>query len=374
MKKIFLYLIGETDEFSLEHRLFNVVLLFGVLIFSLGLIANILIKETATVIISTFIGDITLMFIYWISRFKRMFTAPSILTFTLILFVFTPILWFKDGGISGGYSYYLILYGIMVFLVFRGFLRRLFIALLGIVTAILVFIQWEYPQWISYCTSENCLFYNHLVSTFMVGVSILIFFMIFANRYERAKQEVERYNKKLIEINKKLEELSRKDPLTGLSNRRDILEKIDYQVKLFKRTKEPFALILGDLDNFKQINDIYGHNCGDMVLREVALKMVKLLRGQDTVARWGGEEFLILLPRTNREGARLIAERLRKALSETEFECDGNKIRVSISFGVTVYDYSEDDINIYLKKADEALYLCKASGKNQVCCSEESQS
>ncbi|GEM_PF-1200805 len=371
IKKFFLFLIGEAEEFSLEHRLYNVVLIFGIFIFTLGLITNILIQETPTVIVSTFIGDVVLLFFYWLSRGKRLFTVPAILTFSLVLFVFTPILWFKDGGVFGGYSYYLILYGIMVFLVFKGFLRRLFISLLGVITSVLVYIQWKFPHLISYCTSENCLFYNHLVSTYIVGISIIVLFMIFANRYERAQQEVEKYNKKLIEINKQLEELSRKDPLTGLSNRRDILEKINYQVRLFKRTKEPFALILADLDDFKQVNDAFGHACGDMVLKDLAGKMVKMLREQDTVARWGGEEFLILLPRTNRNEARETAERLRRAISETEFECEGNKVRLSMSFGITVYDYSEDNIDVYLRKADEALYRCKAKGKNKVCCTEE---
>ncbi len=171
---------------------------------------------------------------------------------------------------------------------------------------------------------------------------------------------------KLIE---KLDQNSRTDSLTGLSNRRDLLEKLNYEAKRFERSKNPFSIILADIDNFKAINDTYGHGGGDYVLVELANLLARNSRDQDIVSRWGGEEILILLPETDASGAKYLAEKYRKLIESHNFHFDGNQISVTMSFGVNMVfskNDSNDFIEAVIKRADNCLYEAKKNGKNQV--------
>lgn len=171
---------------------------------------------------------------------------------------------------------------------------------------------------------------------------------------------------KLIE---KLDQASRTDSLTGLSNRRDLLEKLNYEAKRFERNKKPFSIILADIDKFKAINDTYGHGGGDYILVEIAKLLTRNARDQDIVSRWGGEEFLILLPETDSSGAKNLAEKYRQIIESHNFKFDGNQISVTMSFGVNMMHHNEDLKNVVkavIKRADDCLYKAKRNGKNQV--------
>lgn len=170
---------------------------------------------------------------------------------------------------------------------------------------------------------------------------------------------------KLIKANKQLEELSRKDPLTSISNRRDILEKINYETLRFERNKKEFSLVMGDIDNFKSVNDNHGHECGDYILKALVNTIISGLRKQDIVGRWGGEEFILLLPETNLTGGEIAAEKIRKIIDQNEFIYNNKVIPISITFGVSEYS-SGKNIDSCIKEADSALYKGKSKGKNRV--------
>ncbi|MGE4273914.1 MAG: diguanylate cyclase [Desulfitobacterium sp.] len=164
---------------------------------------------------------------------------------------------------------------------------------------------------------------------------------------------------------KKLEELSIKDPLTGLYNRRYILERFNESERRFKRTQSVFSIIISDIDHFKSVNDRYGHECGDLVVTEVAKLMISCCREQDVLARWGGEEFLILLPDTNVHGAQTLAERIRKKLEETILHYEDINLNITMTFGV--FEYMESlGIEGSIKKSDMALLYGKEQGRNRV--------
>jgi diguanylate cyclase (GGDEF)-like protein len=177
-------------------------------------------------------------------------------------------------------------------------------------------------------------------------------------------------NEKLKKAYKKVEELASIDSLTGLSNRRDILKKIRHEANRFDRNKKPFALIMGDIDDFKSVNDTYGHDAGDMVLQAIANFIKTNIRKQDTVGRWGGEEFLVLLPDTDLKGAKFIAEKLREGIFSHTIQYSNYDLKVTITFGVAVYKKLRD-INECIKEADQALYLGKVRKKNCVVSSDE---
>jgi diguanylate cyclase (GGDEF)-like protein len=187
------------------------------------------------------------------------------------------------------------------------------------------------------------------------------------NTHLQLKNLLEEKNK-LIE---KLDQTSRADSLTGLSNRRDLLEKLVYEAKRFERNKKSFSIILADIDNFKSINDTYGHGGGDYILVEIAKILTRISRDQDIVSRWGGEEFLILLPETNSSGAKYLAEKYRQIIESHSFKFGGNQISVTMSFGVNMMRRNVDPKNVVkavIKRADDCLYKAKRNGKNQVVC------
>ena len=179
------------------------------------------------------------------------------------------------------------------------------------------------------------------------------------------EQEVKARTKELEEANRKLDVISRTDELTALPNRRDMLRTIDNEIQRVSRTRKPFCFIFIDIDHFKNVNDTYGHACGDEVLKHVASTIRNLLRKYDVLARYGGEEFLTLLPETDLEGARTVAERFRKTIEDANVIFGKNTIKVTITLGVAEYDHALGaDRSIQL--ADRALYEGKETGRNKV--------
>jgi diguanylate cyclase (GGDEF)-like protein len=168
-----------------------------------------------------------------------------------------------------------------------------------------------------------------------------------------------------LTLEQELEKLANTDSLTGLYNRRRMQELLEMQKALTSRNRSSFALIFVDIDHFKKFNDTYGHSCGDYILNEVAAFMKKHLRQGDAIARWGGEEFLIMLPDTDIKGARIIAEKIRKAIAEEHFHLAGQDLSVTMTFGLTQHEAGHS-LEDSLKRADDALYEGKYAGRNLV--------
>ena len=158
---------------------------------------------------------------------------------------------------------------------------------------------------------------------------------------------------------KRLHQGANKDPLTGLYSRRCFYDRIDYEIEKMKRTKLPLSLAIIDIDNFKTINDTYGHLEGDMVLVELAEIFRTHAQSGNTVIRWGGEEFVMILPETGRNGALTFAERIRALV-----ECSNCKYKIIVSIGITTV-YQEHDVEKIMSIADRALYKAKEN-KNRV--------
>jgi diguanylate cyclase (GGDEF)-like protein len=163
-----------------------------------------------------------------------------------------------------------------------------------------------------------------------------------------------------------LRENSVRDGLTGCFNRTHAIAVIDTELRRARRSQLPVSLIMFDLDHFKDINDRHGHLCGDSVLAAVGAKMREVLRGSDVKCRYGGEEFLVLLPETPLEGAKRVADTLRRELSELPVGWKGEIVRVTASFGVSVAMSAEVDPAALIARADAALYRAKDQGRNCV--------
>jgi diguanylate cyclase (GGDEF)-like protein/PAS domain S-box-containing protein len=181
----------------------------------------------------------------------------------------------------------------------------------------------------------------------------------------RSIKERKAAEEELAEVYRKLEILSRTDPLTGLANRRALIDNLNYEKFRYERSNETFSIIISDIDNYKFINDNFGHNAGDFILKEISKIMQQKLRKQDIVGRWGGDEFLLILPQTDAEGARILANIIRERIAEHVFSYKEFKMRVSLSFGVSEYS-AMDSIHECIRSADENLYKAKEEGKNRV--------
>lgn len=176
----------------------------------------------------------------------------------------------------------------------------------------------------------------------------------------------------LTQAKKELERLALNDPLTGLANRRHLSELFRREVARQKRDGKPLALLVIDIDLFKAVNDRYGHLVGDACLKRVTTAIESCLRNTDIAARFGGEEFIVVLPETDLSGARIAAERLRRAVEETTIQVADAALHVTVSIGVAILQRDERaDFDLLLESADHAMYRAKELGRNRVCASND---
>ena len=176
---------------------------------------------------------------------------------------------------------------------------------------------------------------------------------------------------KIKELRDKLKTLSTTDELTGLHNRRYLLERMEQEISRAKRYSTPLSLLLFDLDFFKVVNDIYGYEWGDVLLRSIADKLKQLIRKEDIITRYGDEEFIVVLPNTSEDNAFLFAERFRKDIEKMEFIPAGEEERhpITISGGIATFPClpdTEEDANTIIRYAEHALYNAKKRGKNKI--------
>lgn len=173
------------------------------------------------------------------------------------------------------------------------------------------------------------------------------------------------YYRSIVETQKRLSKLAMTDSMTGLYNRRHIMDVIDYEAVRQKRSSAPLSLIIADIDHFKSINDRYGHETGDAVLIAVSQLIRKSIREQDSASRWGGEEFLLVLPDTDLDQAILIAQRIREMVAASPISVDRQTIFTSMTLGVSAYQ-SGETASKAIARADVLLYEGKKAGRNRV--------
>jgi diguanylate cyclase (GGDEF)-like protein len=179
-----------------------------------------------------------------------------------------------------------------------------------------------------------------------------------------AAAHVKKLQDQLRARNVELDLVGRTDALTGLFNRRHLEEECARQQNIACRYGDPLCLILLDIDHFKRVNDTYGHPAGDLVLREFARRLTGEVRTGDVAGRWGGEEFLVLLPRTDTTGARSVGERIRLAVSASPIDAAGQDIAVTVSGGCAVGPL--DSVEDLVSEADALLYRAKAAGRDRI--------
>jgi two-component system cell cycle response regulator len=191
-------------------------------------------------------------------------------------------------------------------------------------------------------------------------------------RIKRLQDELDEKNRELELVNKRLRKLSITDGLTELFNHRHIHQLLREEFERARRTGEPVGVAMLDLDRFKQVNDTYGHPTGDVILYETAQILKDTAREIDMVGRYGGEEFIVILPDTTEDDAAQFAERVRRRVSEHVYRDEATEVRMTVSSGVASFpEAAVEGEEMLLKRADEALYRAKESGRNRVVCASE---
>ena len=187
----------------------------------------------------------------------------------------------------------------------------------------------------------------------------------FTDSLSRLEEEVAERTADLTAANERLAVAAKIDPLTGLYNRRGFAEEAETEIKRVFRSGRPFSIVIGDVDNFKDFNDQYGHACGDHVLNRVSDLLRERTRDVDRIARWGGEEFILLLPETEAAGAGALAAKLRETIADNLFEFEDRRLRITMTFGVAEHRKGES-LEACIARADAALYHGKEHGRNKV--------
>lgn len=295
------------------------------------------------------VGSVLMFALSYLCLRRRWNVAAVVLILSEILL--HAILAVRAIGWDSGFHYYLILVAPIVYVSRTGALPKA--ALVG--TVFLCHLLLDHAM---KATAPLYLLEPHTLTGlryFNVAVSFLLLSYLSGHYYGLIKDS-----------ERKLRELATTDPLTRLLNRRSWLELAEYELVKRRRQPEPLALVLADIDHFKVINDTHGHLAGDAVLQAVSEVLRQSVRQQDSVARWGGEEFMVLMPQATPETARLVAERLREKIGQLRVPLDsGESLAVSMTFGVSGHQ-AEEAIEAPMRRADAALYQGKAAGRNQV--------
>ena len=207
--------------------------------------------------------------------------------------------------------------------------------------------------------------YTHAFKTrLMYSFATVTFLSAF---YEYSRQ---RTYQRVRDLSAEFERQALHDPLTKLPNRRGMRQLMEQEIRRHQRNKQPLSVVLTDIDNFKKVNDTYGHGNGDIILKRTADILRQNVRRQDLVCRWGGEEFLIVLPETNEKNAGTLADKIRSTLAKSDVWLEERKVTITASFGIC--EINEDlSVDRALTLADNALYQAKHQGRNCVVLSHD---
>jgi diguanylate cyclase (GGDEF)-like protein len=186
------------------------------------------------------------------------------------------------------------------------------------------------------------------------------------SRLRQGQEELATINGMLTEKNKELQVLSITDSLTGLHNRKHFMEVLANEVARARRNKNPFSVMMIDTDHFKKYNDTFGHQVGDALLKKIGVIFMESLRNVDYPSRYGGDEFIVLLPEVEKEKAFEVAERIRGLVAAKTLSRDTNRVAVTVSIGVAAFPEHGDTPEAIIASADGALYHAKRNGRNRV--------
>lgn len=272
-------------------------------------------------------------------------------TFLVLLLAVLCLFLLYTGGIDGtGPLWY------FVFPIFALFVQRLWAGVIAVI-ALFVITAWLLWNPVAGFDPDQ---YSQIFKERFLAVYLAISIMAFLYAFLRTSSEMVMDN-----LSQHLQKLADTDDLTRLPNRRRMQDVLYQEISRLRRGGKPFCVILMDIDEFKSVNDTYGHDCGDNTLKIFSKEISLALRTQDVCARWGGEEFIVMLPETRLQNAVKVAERVREAIQNKSMTCGDEEFTITVSMGIREFQ-PLDDLDHCIKEVDKKLFQAKAEGGNCV--------
>lgn len=388
---------GEMNT-SLRYRVFNAVFLVGIFMSFSGSLMNSILGLDRVVTITSFACGIITIGLYIAFKKSNNYELLSMIVVIFTSFVFFPAMWVITGGTQGSIPYYIIINAGIIALLLDGFKRKIIFFLYALVIGVLLVFEYHMPD-IAY-NSDLIRSIDFAFGLFICLLSSVVLIAVLIDSYmdefnkseqylatleeqnkeieaknrlleksnselKKAKEEAEKLNRLLYEEKQKLQKLSITDYLTGTYNKRFITSCLEKEIEASREKQKKLAVALLDIDNFKTINDTYGHLYGDYVMERISKTIINNLRPSDIVGRYGGDEFLIILPDTGSEEGYAVMERVRQKILDLKWE---NELVVTIS-GSVIQAENDEPISL-LKKLDQLLYSAKHKSKNMIECQE----
>ncbi len=380
-------LIAISKSLTYEHKVYNIICFITIILYAILIPLNFLINTTKINMIILFISGgyifLFIVFCRWKNKiYKSAYLLLNILTLT--------ILWFTNNGSMGSVPYFFPIILFISIIFFKNWKRWVFIFFNILTLFTLIMLEYINPNLIiDYSSRLNR--YLDISTGIVLSFSILAWIMVsIVNSYdderEKVKQknielennnvllnnknkEIEEEHRKLIEALEKLREseekykqLSTMDYLTNIYNRLKFTDYLTESISLYNRHGTKFSLIMFDIDDFKKINDTYGHDIGDKTLINLVKIISKVIRRTDIFARLGGDEFMIIARNTDLENTIKLAEKIIKEIEKTNFE---DNQTINCSFGIAEFS-KNDTIESFLIRIDKILYNAKSEGKNRI--------
>lgn len=345
---------GPEEDFALMRKAFftNALLFVSLATFTIFFFININLGKTALIVVDFVAAVLILIFILLVYKKKKVELVGHVFSYLLLISIVAIVYTQKNQNFDLVWSFAFTAFTFPILGANKGAIANGLLYAIVLPMAFLGIGEWDYGNW------SHVSFLKYFLASIFFTIMCFLGECSFAN----ANQKLMSLRAKEKAYTSKVEELSITDNLTKLFNRNKINEVLTSEENLYKRYGHSFGVIMVDIDHFKSVNDTCGHQMGDTVLKEFAGILKTHSRKTDTVGRWGGEEFLIICSETSLDGLLSHAELLRSEVSTFPFSIEEHK---TASFGVALYD-KDENINSMIKRADDALYNAKESGRNRV--------
>jgi diguanylate cyclase (GGDEF)-like protein len=355
-------IIGNFPERGLEYRTLIIFIAASLFMNTLGLISDYFMNNYSlqSLVVKITLSVLLIINFFW-ARFSVSWKTANVITVLIIPCFFLPGGWLTNGGMIGGFQYYPVIMGMIIAALSHGRFRNFALSLHLIVLFVLIFNP-EFRNGIPKWTNPDSIIpetamIRRMIHLYINMIMTAFLFVIYARKLRKQQWQLKEHSKKLAV-------LATIDDLTQISNHRHILEELNVEIARSARYGAELSVIMIDVDHFKSINDENGHTCGDNVLRKLGELLKTNLRTTDKVGRYGGEEFLVVLPEQNEVKALVVAEKLRKFIQESDLSELYSK-GVTISSGVAQW-INEEPPSELISRADSAMYNAKKNGRNCV--------
>jgi diguanylate cyclase (GGDEF)-like protein len=345
-------LIGEESQFSREHRILNIVLIFGVTIAIWSAITNYLLGLDLLLVLTCIISGVVLSGLYYLSAIKKQYRF-CISTLIISSFIIIPASWIFNGGISGSIPFYIILFSLMGAAVLSGIRRMAFISFYIIIACSLVILEYKYPSIIIGYSGKLERYIDILIGLVTIVVANAVVFVVILNCYRKEQEQAKKYLEKSQQVQEDLLYLSYHDALTDLYNR-TYFEKV--MTDLEGEILCDFGVFAVDIDGLKFVNDTFGHEQGDFMLVRAAKILRSTFRSEDIIARIGGDEFAVIVQGISLDTMENLYKRIRDNVQAENVKKSETVIPLQLSSGYAYSGGAEQSIRKLLRDADNKMY------------------